>query len=108
MAVDDDFRPVFVGAARSILMLGDRLEPANNSAQIAPGIVLVAAPEYTCGHSVVRITSGTASFLYAADAFHDLAFDLAKRHAGTTLCKRGSSSVLGLLLCQSGVYASRL
>ena len=77
MTVDENFRPVFVSAARSVLTLGDRLEPARDGMEVAPGVALVEAPGHTRGHSVVRVTSGDASFLYAADAFHDPAFDLA-------------------------------
>ena len=46
-------------------------------AEVAPGLTLVPAPGHTRGHSALRVTSGAASLLCAADAFHDPAFDVA-------------------------------
>lgn len=77
MAVDEGFQAVFIGAAQSVLGLGERLEPVRDGHEVASGIALVAAAGHTKGHSVVRISSGDETFLYAADTFHDPAFDMA-------------------------------
>ena len=77
MTVDEGFQAVFVGSAQSVFDLDDRLERVGDGFEAAPGVTLVAARGHTAGHSVVRITSGEATFLYAADAFHDPAFDIA-------------------------------
>ena len=76
MTVDDGFRPVFGAAARTVLELGDRLRPVTGAQEIAPGLSLIPLPGHTRGHSGVRVASGGETVIYAADAFHDQAFDL--------------------------------
>lgn len=76
MMVDEAFKPVFRSAAQSVASLGDRLLVAQDSYEIASGITFLLAPGHTRGHSLVRVSSGSDTFLYAADAFHDQAFDV--------------------------------
>ena len=76
MTVDDGFRPVFAAAADTVLGLGDRLRPIAGAHEIAAGLSLVPLPGHTRGHSGVRVTSGGETLIYAADTFHDQAFDL--------------------------------
>ncbi|MGF1553599.1 MAG: MBL fold metallo-hydrolase [Paracoccaceae bacterium] len=76
MRVGAAMRPLFAEAAARVLALEDRLRSATNGEEIAPGLSLVALPGHTRGHAGVLIASGAGTLLYAADAFHDQAFDL--------------------------------
>ncbi|MEM1047497.1 MAG: MBL fold metallo-hydrolase [Pseudomonadota bacterium] len=77
MTVDDAFKPVFAAAAETVAGFTDRLMLLADGADIASGLSLVSMPGHTRGHSGVQIESESNILIYAADLFHDPAFDLA-------------------------------
>lgn len=76
MMIDDRFKVMFAKAARIVTSLGPRLYPMGYDEEIYAGLSLIALPGHTVGHAGIRITSGNSELIYAADAFHDQAFDL--------------------------------
>lgn len=76
MSIDDSFKPVFAEAAKAVFDRGARLIGVAPGEEIAPGLSLFTLPGHTAGHCGVRITSGDQELLYAADCFHEQAFDL--------------------------------
>ena len=67
---DDDalaWRRMALGALEGY---GDRVTAVGSDSEIASGIHLVDLPGHTPGHVGVRIDSGGAQFLYAADILH--------------------------------------
>lgn len=76
MRVAEDFRPVFLAAAELVFAQGARLTAISGQEEIAPGVRLTPLPGHTRGHVGLRLASEDDALIYAADAFHDPAFDL--------------------------------
>ena len=77
MAVDEGFWPVFAAAAEGVLALGDRLRPVGPARGVRPRPGAGPGPRSHARALGAPLTSGGASLLCAADAFHDPAFDVA-------------------------------
>ena len=100
MTIDESFRPVFAEAARLVLERGSRLRLAGEGEEVLPGLSLIALPGHTRGHCGVRIRSGADELIYAADCFHEQAFDLDHPHWRTAFDHdpgRAAETRIGLL-----------
>ena len=62
-----EWRGMALGALESY---GERVTAVGSDSEIASGIHLVDLPGHTAGHVGIRIDSGGAQFLYAADILH--------------------------------------
>lgn len=77
MQIDNDFKQVFVSAARTHLRpLTKSVTLFGPGRELVPGIHAIAAPGHTPGHCAILVSSGNAQLLNAADTFHNQAFDL--------------------------------
>jgi len=77
MRIDDNFKKVFINAARThLLPLTKQVTLFTPGCEIVPGIHTVTAPGHTPGHCAILVSSGNAQLLHAADTFHSQAFDL--------------------------------
>jgi len=70
-----DFKPYFDMARNSIKPYVDagKVERFKDRSEFAPGIVANAAPGHTVGHTLVRLSSGSAQLLLWADIVHNAA-----------------------------------
>jgi glyoxylase-like metal-dependent hydrolase (beta-lactamase superfamily II) len=71
----DDFKPLFDLARNSIKPYEDagKVERFKDRTELAPGIVAVAAPGHTVGHTMVRVSSGRSELLLWGDIVHNAA-----------------------------------
>ena len=77
MPIDNNFKQVFVAAARTHLHpLAKSVNLFAPDRELVAGIHAVAAPGHTPGHCAILASSGNAQLLHTADTFHNQAFDL--------------------------------
>lgn len=57
-------------AGRILPLIADRVDLIDREAEILPGFSAIPAPGHTAGQIAVRVQSGEAKVLYAADALH--------------------------------------
>ncbi len=79
--------PVLADLARSAAkrFLGeyrDRLQPFEDSGEVAPGVVVTRTGGHTPGHSVVRVESNGDRLMFAGDAIFPVSFDHPEWHNG--------------------------
>jgi glyoxylase-like metal-dependent hydrolase (beta-lactamase superfamily II) len=76
----DDGKPYFTMARNAVKPYADagRLVPFKKDGEILPGLTAVAAPGHTPGHTMVRVSSGSAELLIWADIVHNAAMQFAE------------------------------
>ncbi len=73
----DAAKGLFVSARKSLAPYASRIRKVKGG-EIAPGIMLEAAPGHTPGHSVIRVTSGKEQMLLVGDTIHNAAIHTAR------------------------------
>jgi glyoxylase-like metal-dependent hydrolase (beta-lactamase superfamily II) len=71
-----DAKPFFEGARAAVKPYAGRLRRFSRDGEVVPGIVAVAAPGHTPGHTIYRIVSGDAALLVWGDLVHAAALQL--------------------------------
>lgn len=79
--------PVLADLARSaakrfLSEYRDRLQPFDDSGEVAPGVVVTRTGGHTPGHSVVRVESNGDRLMFAGDAIFPVSFDHPEWHNG--------------------------
>ncbi len=79
--------PVLADLARSaakrfLSEYRDRLQPFDDSSEVAPGVVVTRTGGHTPGHSVVRVESNGDRLMFAGDAIFPVSFDHPEWHNG--------------------------
>lgn len=77
LKIPDQFKQGITAAARKHLgAIANKVNHFQPNQEIIPGITAIAATGHTPGQSALRITSGNAQLIVAADVFFNEAFDL--------------------------------
>jgi glyoxylase-like metal-dependent hydrolase (beta-lactamase superfamily II) len=77
LKIPEQFKQGIIAAAKKHLgAITNRVHRFQPNQQIIPGITAIAASGHTPGQSALRIGSGTAQLIVAADVFFNEAFDL--------------------------------
>jgi glyoxylase-like metal-dependent hydrolase (beta-lactamase superfamily II) len=71
-----DAKPFFEGARAAVKPYAARLRRFSADGEVVPGIVAVAAPGHTPGHTMYRVVSGDAALLVWGDLVHSAALQL--------------------------------
>lgn len=76
----DDAKPFFTMARAAVKPYADagRLMPYKADGEILPGLTAVTAPGHTPGHTMVRVSSGSAELLIWSDIVHNAALQFAE------------------------------
>lgn len=67
----DNMKGLFKFVTNALKSYGDQVTKVSSGKEIAPGIVLQAAPGHTPGHSILNIDGGTQQITMIADLLHN-------------------------------------